>query len=392
MRPDLRHLDLTGKVILQVIPALDTGGAEQTTLDVAEAVVKAGGRALVASRGGRMNEQLKARGGELIPLPLHSKAPGDLIFCARQLLQAIRRHKVSLVHVRSRAPAYPAFWAARRAHVPMLATYHGVYNARSPLKRWYNSIMTRGDLTIANSDYTRAHVLAEHGTTPERVISIPRGVDLTRFTPELVSPGRVALLRRKWALENDPRPVALLAGRLTRWKGQTLAIEALGRLKAQGRDDLILVLAGDDQGRGEYSAELHRLTRDLGVADQVRFAGHVADMPAAYLAADFALAPSLEPEAFGRTAVEPQVMGRLVLAANHGAATETVIDGETGFLLPPGDVGAWAEGLKRALDLTPEDRAAMTAAAAERSRRLYSLEAMTEATLAVYQRLLSGAA
>ena len=383
-------LDLQHKVILQVIPALDTGGAEQTTLDVAEAVVKAGGRALVASRGGRLSEQLKARGGELIPLPLDSKAPQDLIFCAGELLKTLRRRQVDLVHVRSRAPAYPAFWAARRAHVPALATYHGVYNARSPLKRWYNSVMTRGALTIANSDYTRAHVLAEHGTAPERVISIPRGVDLTRFSPDAVPPERVAQLRRQWGLEGDPRPAALLAGRLTRWKGQTLAIEALGRLKAKGRDDLILILAGDDQGRGDYSAELRRLAGDLGVTEQVRFVGHVADMPAAYLAADFALAPSLEPEAFGRTAVEPQVMGRLVLAASHGAATETVVDGETGFLLPPGDAEAWAGGLQRALDLAPEARAALAEAAMQRARRLYSLEAMIAATLAVYQRLLAG--
>src|SRR5579864_1889888 len=166
--------------LLQVIPELDTGGAEQTTLDVARAVVRAGGRAIVASRGGRMAAELESRGGELVPLPVHSKNPLTILANRARLSALIRRERVSLVHVRSRAPAFSAFAAARAAGVPCLATYHGLYSSGNPLKRWYNSVMTRGALTIANSDFTARHIVAEHGLDAADVVAIPRGVDLAR--------------------------------------------------------------------------------------------------------------------------------------------------------------------------------------------------------------------
>ena len=272
--------------------------------------------------------------------------------------------------------------------MPVVTTYHGVYNAGSPLKRWYNGVMTRGDLIIANSEFTRAHVIAEHGVDPGKVIAIPRGVDLRQFRPEAVSPERVAAMRAAWSVGPDEvRPVLLLAGRLTRWKGQTLAIKALAGAREQGRE-AVLVLAGDDQGRSDYTAELKRLAEARGLGEAVRFPGHVTDMPAAYLACDLALAPSLDPEAFGRTAVEPQAMGRPVLAANHGAATETVLDGQTGWLVAPGDVGAWGSAFAEALDAGPALWAEMGTSGRIRATALYSLERMTTSTLEVYARLL----
>lgn len=369
--------------LLQVIPELETGGAEQTTIDIAAAVVAAGGRALVATRGGRMIERLATVGGEFVRLPVQSKNPFVLASNARALEALVRTEGVNLIHARSRAPAFSALAAARRAGVPFVATYHGVYNARSPWKRWYNAVMTRGDLVIANSEYTRAHVLREHRVDPTRVVAIPRGVDLRRFDPDRVSPERVAALRTAWGLAPDERrPVFLLAGRLTRWKGQSLAMDALRRSGLDAR----LILVGDAQGRSDYLDELERkLDRPDGKTGLV---GHCADMPAAYLAADIALAPSLEAEAFGRTAVEPQVMGRPVLAADHGATAETVEDGVTGRRIPPGDAAAWAAALVEAAAWTPERRAAMGAAGRERARRLFSVERMTAATLAAYDRVL----
>ena len=180
----------------------------------------------------------------------------------------------------------------------------------------------------------------------------------------------------------------LLAGRLTRWKGQKLLIEALARLKDQNADQVILIMAGDAQGRDTYKSELQNLAQSLGLEAVVRLVGHCDDMPAAYLACDVAAAPSLEPEAFGRTAVEPQIMGRPVLAPDHGAAKETVLDAVTGYRLAPGDVDAWAQGLARLIALGPKGRAAMGEAGRERAVRLYSAQAMTSATLAVYDRVL----
>ena len=244
--------------LLQVIPRLDIGGAEQTTLDIAAAVVRAGGRAIVASEGGRMEEALTGRRApSSCPCRSHSKNPFVMIANARALARLIRREKVSLVHVRSRAPAFSALWAARRTRTPVLATYHGVYGAKGPLKRWYNGVMTRGDRVIANSAFTGAHLLAEHKVDPAKVIVIPRGVDMDRFDPAAVSEDRVQALRTQWGVEPDDRRLKLvLAGRLTRWKGQRLAIEALAALKASGVRNALLLLAGDSQGRLNYLAEL----------------------------------------------------------------------------------------------------------------------------------------
>mgnify|MGYP002779658180 CR=1 FL=1 len=371
--------------LLQVVPELETGGAEQTTVDVARAVTGAGGRALVASRGGRMAEALEAAGGELIELPVHSKRPWTMAANAVRLARLIRAEGVDLVHARSRAPAFSALAAARRAGVPFVATYHGVYNARTPLKRWYNGVMTRGDLVIANSEYTRDHLLREHAVDPARVVVIQRGIDLARFDPDAVSSERTAAVRAQFGLAPfEGRPVFLLAGRLTRWKGQRLAVDAL----AASGVDAVLVLAGDHQGREDYLDELLGASRDLG--ERVRVVGHCADMAAAYLACDVALAPSLEPEAFGRTAVEPQAMGRPVLAADHGATAETVEDGVTGRRVRPGDVEAWAEAFRAAAAWTPAERDRMGEAGRARVRARFSVERMTAATLDAYARVLEG--
>lgn len=375
--------------LLQVTPELETGGAEQTTIDVAHAVVAQGGKALVATKGGRMAARLTADGGRLAQMPAQSKNPLIMLGNAARLIDLIRREKVSLVHARSRAPAFSALWAAHATKTPFVATYHGVYNAKSNLKRWYNAVMTKGDLVIANSEYTRQHVIREHGVPPEKVVAIPRGVDLSRFEPGMVSTDRLESLRKAWGVATDERRLkVLLAGRLTRWKGQALLVEVMAILKARGEDRVLLLLAGDDQGRKGYRAELTGAIAAAGLEDRVRLVGHCDDMPAAYLLADIAIAPSLEPEAFGRTAVEPQVMGRPVMAADHGATRETVVPGETGWLVKPGDAEAWANALLAACEAGAAGRQTMGQAARARARRLYSVDAMCEATLDVYARVL----
>lgn len=375
--------------LLQVVPELETGGAEQTTIDVAHAVVKAGGKALVATRGGRMTSRLEADGGRLAEMPVQSKNPLVMLGNASRLVHLIRREKVSVVHARSRAPAFSALWAAHATRTPFVATYHGVYKAKSSLKRWYNAVMTRGDLVIANSDYTRAHVLAEHALDPARVVTIPRGVDLDRFTPSWVTGDRVEALKVAWGIApNDGRTRILLAGRLTRIKGHLTIIEAAAKLRARGRRDFLILFAGDDQGRTGYREELTRAIAEAGLSDEVRLVGHCDDMPAAYMLSDLAILPTLVPESFGRAAVEPQAMGRPVIASNEGGTAETVVDGVTGWLAPPGDAEAWAEAIGRALDLGPGKRLEIGQAGANRARQLYSVDAMCEATLSAYERVL----
>jgi glycosyltransferase involved in cell wall biosynthesis len=379
--------------LLQVVPELETGGAEQTTIDVAHAVVRAGGKALVATRGGRMAARLEADGGRLAQMPVQSKNPLVMLGNAARLVDLIRREKVSLVHARSRAPAFSALWAAQATGTPFVATYHGVYKAKNNLKRWYNAVMTRGDLVIANSDYTRDHVLAEHQLDPAKIVTIPRGVDLDRFNPSWVTADRVEALRGQWGIAEDDRRVKiLLGGRLTRIKGHLIIIEAAARLKAQGRADFLILFAGDDQGRTGYREELETAIAAAGLGDVVKLVGHCDDMPAACMVCDLAILPTTVPESFGRAAVEPQAMGRPVIASAHGGTTETVLDGKTGWLVAPGDVNAWAKAIATAIDLGPGRLAAMGQAAANRVRQLYSNDAMCAATLAAYERVLSARA
>jgi len=379
--------------LLQVVPELETGGAEQSALEIARAVTAAGGRALVASRGGRMVARLEADGGRFLAMPAHSKNLLTILGNAARLATIIRRERVTLVHARSRAPAFSALWAAQATGTPFVATYHGVYNAKTNLKRWYNAVMTRGALVIANSEYTRAHVLAEHGLDPAKVVAIPRGVDLARFDPAKVPPERVTALRSAWGVAgDDPRAKVLLAGRLTRIKGHLTIIEAAARLKAQGRRDFLILFAGDDQGRTDYRQELVAAIARAGLTDEIRLVGHCHDMPAAFALCDIAILPTTVPESFGRTAVEPQAMGRPVIAAAHGGTLDTVVEGETGWLVTPGDAGAWAQALAHALDMGPQARARMGAAAMARSRVLYRTEAMCEATLRAYERVLEARA
>jgi glycosyltransferase involved in cell wall biosynthesis len=376
--------------LLQVVPELETGGAEQTTIDVARAVIEAGGSALVATRGGRMAARLESDGGRLAQMPVQSKNPLVMLGNAARLVDLIRTENVNLVHARSRAPAFAALWAARTTRTPFVATYHGVYKAQNSLKRWYNAVMTRGDLVIANSEYTRDHILNEHTVDPGKVIAIPRGVDLDRFNPAWVTPDRVAALGEAWGIASgDRRTRFLLAGRLTRIKGHLTIVEAAARMKAQGRQDFLILFAGDDQGRTEYREELITAIAQAGLEDRIRLVGHCDDMPAAFLLADVAILPTTVPESFGRTAVEPQAMGRTVIASNHGGTTETVVDGTTGWLVPPQNAAAWATAMTRAMDLGPAERAKMGETGMNRTRQLYRVDVMCAATLAAYERVLA---
>ena len=379
--------------LLQVVPSLETGGAEQSALDVAEAVIRAGGRAIVASSGGRMVKLLKAFGAEFVPMPVQTKNPLLGIVNAFRLAALIRREKVAVIHVRSRAPAFSALWASRMSGAPMVATYHGAYPAKSRLKRWYNSVMTKGAMVIANSAFTREHLQAQHAVDPEKVVTIPRGLSLSRFDPVAVPHERTAALAAAWGVsQGDGRVRVLLPGRLTRLKGQLVLVEAAARLHAQGRRDFLILLVGDDQGRGAYRAEVQDAIAQAGLSDAVRLLGHCDDMPAAYLAADIVAVPSTVPETFGRTAVEAQAMGRPVIASALGGLTETVVPGESGWLAAAGDVDAWTQALGLALDAGPERRAAMGQAGQARVRRLYALETMTDSTLQVYARVIQGKA
>ena len=374
--------------ILQVIPSLSAGGAERTTVDVAAALTRAGFEALVASSGGRMAHELNSAGAKLIPLPLDTKAPHNLLSNAYRLRDLIRARNVVLVHARSRAPAWSALWAARMARVPFVTTYHGIYNASNPLKRFYNSVMARADAVIANSQWTADHVSSEYRFTPKNLTVIPRGIDMTRFDPASVAPERVARLRKAWGAQ-DSDIVVLLPGRLTRWKGQLVLLDALTRLKHESRlDHIRAVLAGDPQRRFDYENTLRRSISANGLGHYVTIPGHTEDMPAAYLAADIVVSASTDPEAFGRVAAEASAMGRPVIATNHGGSRETVIQGVSGVLVPPGDAKALADAIATIASLDAGARAVIGREGRAHIAARYTVERMCADTIALYRKLL----
>lgn len=381
--------------ILQIIPELDTGGAELSTIEIAEAIERAGGRAIVLSEGGRLVQRLRDTGAELQFFPAAAKNPVRLWWNSRRIAEVVRRDGVDLIHARSRAPAWSALLAARNTGLPFVTTYHGAYNEHSPAKRLYNSVMARGDVVIANSHYTADLIRMRYGTPLPRLRVIYRGVDDRWFDAAKVAAQRVADLRKAWGVPPGGR-IILNAARLTRWKGQSVLIEAARLLHVQDRlGHGVVMLAGDAQGRGRYQRELEREAAKAGLSERVRIVGHVNDMPAAFLAAHVAVIASIEPEAFGRAAAEAQMMGTPVIATDIGAPPETVLSaprvgaGEaTGWLVPPNDAARLAQALVAALTLSPAERKAMGARAQAHVARNFSLEGMKQQTLKVYDGLL----
>lgn len=376
--------------ILQVIPQLDAGGAERTTLEVAQAIVAAGGRAIVASQGGRLEGELKALGGELFRLPMATKNPLVAWQNVSALEKIINTEKVDIVHVRSRAPALSARAACNRTGAHYVTTYHGTYNARSGLKRWYNSFMAKGELVIANSRFIHDHVLSEHRIDEAKIRVIPRGVDLERFDEDAIEPERVRALVEAWGLDDADR-IVLMPGRLTGWKGQREVLQAYGKLHTSGVPLPVLILAGDAQGRNAYVAELEAIIAAHGLGARVKIVGHCSDMPAALWLSRLVLTPSIEPEAFGRTAAEAGAMGRLVIAADHGGAREVIIQGDTGWRVTPGDVDALAATIEQALNLDETSYSGMSDRAKMHVRQSFSTEQLQASTLRVYEEVLNSA-
>lgn len=366
-------------MVLQVLPALGGGGVERGTVEIAAAIVEAGGAALVASAGGRMAPLVEQAGGRNILLPLDSKNPARVWRNAARLEQLIRSERVGLVHARSRAPAWSAWFAAQRVGVPFVTTYHGAYGEAFPGKRRYNAIMARGERVIAISRFISDLIIQRHHLDPGRIRIIPRGVDPAVFDPDAVSPDRVQRLAEAWALP-EGRPLVMLPGRLTGWKGHAVLIAALARMS---RRKAVGVLVGADQG---HARALAGQAEKAGV--ELRITGDCDDMPAALLLADAVVNASTRPEAFGRVVIEAQAMGRPVIASDHGGAVETVEHGATGWRVPPGDPDALAAALDHVLALPPERLAALGARARASVRANYTVDAMQDATLAVYREVL----
>ena len=369
--------------VLQVVPALDQGGVEVGTLEMARYLVAQGWGSWVVSNGGRMVGRLAADGSTHLALPLHKRNPWQLLKNGIALARLVKQHKISLLHARSRGPAWSAWVASRLTGVPYVTTYHGIYGHEYWLKRVYNSAMLRGKKVIANSRYTLAHLENTYDIPPQRLALAIRGYDETLFEPTRVDPDAVKKFRHDWGA-GQYTPVILLVGRLTRLKGHAVVLEALAQLLSQKWQAVFV-----GSGTPEFTTELQTLTAKYGLTERVHFAGGKpeTDMPACLMAADLCLSASVQPESFGRTIIEAQAMGTPVIATNHGGALELVDRNITGWLVPPGNANALAQAIKKALQLPLNDRKNMTAACRAWASQ-FTTAKMCAAELAVYQDVL----
>lgn len=368
--------------VLQIIPNLGAGGAEQACVDVAVALKQSGAQALVVSAGGRRVAELEAQGIEHIQHPVSTKNPFKIYQNALWLRRLIKARHVDIVHARSRAPAWSAWLACRSASCRFVTTFHAAYKFESALKRAYNSVMAKGDRVIAISNFVADYVQKSYGVDGRKLRVIYRGVDFGKFAPEHVTEARRAKLRQLWALPEGKR-VILLPARLSPIKGQAVLIKAMAQVKTQA-PDAIAVIIGDDQGRRRYRQELEVLIETEKLQGKVLLVAHCDDMPAAYSLADLVAMPSKVAEGFGRVPVEAMAMGVPVIASALGATPETIIEGRTGWLLLPDQPRVWADAIRHALTLPSEQRHRMAEAAQQWARTHFDNQTMVAQTLAVY--------
>ena len=370
--------------VMQILPALRSGGVERGTVDVARALTSAGWNAIVASGGGPMVHELNRAGATHIELPIGAKNPLKWRANFDRLVDLTFKHNVDILHARSRAPAWIGWRAARKRALPFVTTFHGRYGDSNPLKKIYNSVMGRGDRVIAISHYIAGEITRRYDIGADRLRVIPRGVDLALHDPDRVSAERMIKLTNEWRLP-DGVPIVMLPARVTRWKGHELLIDALDLLRDIPFHCLIV---GSHEGKERYKAGLEARISRLGLTPNVHLVGNCTDMPAAYKLADVVVSASLDPEPFGRVIIEAQAMGRPVVASNHGGAAESMLDGETGWLVQPENAGALAQGIRRALSMSEQDRARLSEVAIEHARARFSREDMCARTLAVYCEVL----
>lgn len=380
------------KTILQVIPHLHIGGAEQTVLEITRAIVAAGGRALIAadyksdykndSADKSLGPAIIAAGGEIISLPVASKNPFVMFLNIGRLARLIREEGVDIIHARSRAPAWSALAAAKRTNIIYLSTYHAKVHARPALKRFYNSALVRGRVVIANSQFTAAQIMRIHKVPPSHIRVIPRGCDIDALSPQNPAALSRTALRDMWGVAEDDF-VILCPARLTHWKGQHIALSALAALDK----NIKLVCVGAHMPDSDYVKGLLSQAQDLGVGDNFILAGVSRDMRSVYGASDIVVAPSIAPEPFGRIIIEAQAAGLPVIASDAGGFRETIAD-HAGWLVPPADYEALGKCFAQAYATPKETLQTMGEVGRAHVAAHYTDALMCARTLDVYRELL----
>ena len=371
--------------VLQVLPAMQGGGVERGTVEIAAAMQKEQIENAVVSAGGRLVSELEKLGVSHITLPVGSKNPLKWLKNIRSLRKIIQDEKITIVHVRSRIPAWIVHFALKKCpNVKMLTTFHGKYGT-SPewFKIPYNRIMVSGDLVISISKFISQHIKETYQVPDEKIRLIYRGADVNKFDPVLVSSLQIEELTNEWQLPTD-KPVILMPGRLSRMKGHLVVLDALRQMEHK---NVTCVFVGSDHGKADFREELKQKINALDGQTTVLLMDHCNQMPTAYAISSVVLSASLYPEAFGRTITEAQSMKKIVIATAHGGALETIEDGKTGFLVPVGDPAALAKALDRVLDMPTWEKEQMEENASASVIRNFSIDQMCKKTLDVYREL-----
>ncbi len=371
--------------IVQVIPALNQGGVERGTIEIAEALQQAKIPNYVISSGGKMVAELDELGVEHITLPVQTKNPIKMWLNSYKLEKVFKEKNVGLVHVRSRAPAWSVKWACKRAGIPFVATFHGLYGMHPEhLKKPYNRVMTQGQVVIAVSAFIQQHLVKEYNIPEQRIRLIPRGADINKFDASKISAEALAEFAAKHDIPTD-KPIVTLVGRLSRIKGHSVVLDAAKQMKNQ--DVTLLFVGGNPKGdyKEELNAKIAEMPKNVTIK-MIAVPGN--DMPYIYALSTVSVQPTLVPESFGRGIAEAQSMGRVVIAANHGGACELILNGETGFLTPVGDSRVLAGVLDQVLSMPESERAKIGAAASESIRTNFSIQKMCKRTLKAYQEIL----
>ncbi|MBQ9090184.1 MAG: glycosyltransferase family 4 protein [Alphaproteobacteria bacterium] len=372
--------------VVQVLPALNQGGVERGTIEIAESLQKAGIPNYVVSAGGKMVAELEKMGIEHITLPVQTKNPFRIWLNSYRLEKILKEKKAGLVHVRSRAPAWSVKWACHRLNLPFIGTFHGLYGMNpESLKKPYNRVMTQGRVVIAVSAFIQQHLMRDYRIPEQHIRLIPRGADINKFNPEKITSTQIDAFANEYQIPRD-KPIITLVGRLTRIKGHMIVLDALKQMKHQ--DITVLFIGGNP--KGDYNTELQSKLADLPQNITVKiFAVSGDEMPLVYALSDVLVQPTLVPESFGRGIAEAQAMGRIVIASNHGGAVELIQDGRTGFLSPVSDSRTLAGILDKVLDMPQSERQKIEQAATESVRTNFSIQKMCDRTIAVYKEILS---
>ena len=378
--------------VLQVIPKLGYGGAETGCYDIAHYLPENNCKSFIVTSGGELLKFVDRKKVKIFRLPVQSKNPLLILINAFILIGIILIYNISLVHARSRAPAWSCLIATKLTRRKFVTTFHGTYNFKSDLKKWYNSVMVRSDLIIAGSNFIFSHIKENYSkylSNKKKFLVIFRGINTDYFNPKKIKESDKNLLKKKWNI-TDEKKIILLPGRLTEWKGQEMFIEAISLLKKNLSEvEFVAVILGSDQGRKIYKKKLIRLVEQHRLSGNVIFVDHLELMPIAYEISTVIVSSSIEPEAFGRVSVEAQSMEKPIVASNIGGSNETIINDKTGFLFKAGDSKNLSEKLKEVLNLSELTLNGIGAEGRKNIIAKFNVEKMCNTTYSEYKKLIN---